>query len=149
VAVSKALFVERFLVRPSGPMPPQPAAYDESRGYSVTADGRPFIEAGAASVGTVTLTEAPGETDDEDPDGDDELRLCDVTKTQAPGEAEDFHRAGLSLHTDTKTSGERPDVDAWAHTETRASGEPPDHHIWASTVTMTFVHNEAVDEDED
>jgi hypothetical protein len=129
--VSKPLFVERLLVRPSGPLPPEPAAYDETRGYSVTADGRPFIETGTASVETVTITEARGEADDRDPD-DDDLRC-----------------AATFLHTETKASGERPDLDAWAHTETRAPGEPPDYDVWASTFTQTFVQSEAVDEDED
>jgi len=135
--VPQALFAERFLTTPSGPPPPEPDHYDPLRGYSVTADGRPFVESGSM-LETRTITEAAGESSD----ADDDRLLSMVTKTTAPGEPSDRlavdvdARSTIDPRLDTKTmtfaDGEGADDDRdrvsarSVGTETRADGERPD-----------------------
>lgn len=152
--MSRALFVERFLVAPVGAEPPEPAGYDEARSISLAADGRPFIEAGAA-VATRTLTEAEGEGGDDDEDRDpgsagaaDSQLLATRTATFVDSEGMDTDEdrlAALPLHTDTRAAGEKPDAAPWAHTRTAAPGEPVDHDAVAFLGTVTKAAGESND----
>ncbi|MGO9319681.1 MAG: hypothetical protein ACLQBY_02595 [Solirubrobacteraceae bacterium] len=152
----RTLFAERFLVTPVGPEPPEPAGYDEAQGISVTADGRPFIEAGAV-LATRTLTEAEGEGDDDDEDRHPGVRgaasvdaqlLATRTATFVDAEGADTDEdspAPMALHTDTRAAGEKPDAAPWAHTETAAPGEPADYDRVAFFVTVTKAAGESSD----
>jgi hypothetical protein len=62
----RALFAERFLtaLTDSDPMPN--SSYDEDRGYTVTSEGKPFVELAVVGA-TVTITRANAEPDDDDP----------------------------------------------------------------------------------
>lgn len=128
------LFAEQFLVVPEPGLLPVPDRYDEARGLSLTADGRPFIEADAGHLDThtVTFTDAEGSDDDRD-------RLTAAaahTETRAAGEQPD---SASWAHTENAVGGEAPDSPpaAWAHTETKALGEPHDHAVesWSTTIT--------------
>jgi hypothetical protein len=157
-----SLFAERFLVAPVGPEPPEPAGYDEVSGISLTADGRPFIEAGA-TLGTRTLTEAEGEGGDDDEDraasGAGTSDALPATRTAPFVDVEgldtddDSHGDRLSaaalaadtLSTITRADGERPDATPWAHTKTSAPGEPVDYDASAFLATVTKAAGESAD----
>jgi hypothetical protein len=152
----RTLFAERFLVRPLGSEPPEPAGYDEAQGISVTADGRPFIEAGAV-LATRTLTEAEGEGGDDDEDRVPGVRgaepvdaqlLATRTATFVDAEGADTDEgspAPMALHTDTRAAGEKPDAPPWAHTQTAAPGEPVDYDYVAFFGTVTKAAGESSD----
>lgn len=152
----RTLFAERFLVTPIGPEPPEPAGYDEAQGISVTADGRPFVEAGAV-LATRTLTEAEGEGGDNDEDRVPGVRgaksvdaqlLATRTATFVDAERADTNEdslATMTLHTDTRAAGEKADAAPWAHTETAAPGEPADYDYVAFFGTVTKAAGESSD----
>ena len=119
----RTLFAERFLVGPLGSEPPEPAGYDEAQGISVTADGRPFIEAGAQLLATRTATFVETEGADTD-EGSPAL---------------------MALHTNTRASGEKADAPPWAHTQTAAPGEPVDYDYAAFLGTVTKAAGESSD----
>jgi hypothetical protein len=107
-----SLFAELFLVESLDPEGEQPAGtYDERRGLTVDADGRPLVVAASAlQLGTETR-QIPGEREDVD-------RGVDLgTHTAIRAEAEE--RAGtddaavwLALETVTKVRREGSDFDA-------------------------------------
>jgi hypothetical protein len=109
------LFAERLLVDPIETEVPEADHYDEERAISVTADGRPFVEAPSAPS-LVTLTEAEGE-----------------------GVDQGSQRLGSVPPTDSASASSAP----WATTNTRADGEAPERpiveddrlHLWATTMT--------------
>jgi hypothetical protein len=150
----RTLFADRFLVTPTGPEPPEPAGYDEARGISVAADGRPFIEAGAV-LATRTLTEAEGEGGDDDDDRLPGIRgaesldaqlLATRTATFVDAEEADTDEdrlAQMTLHTDTRAPSEKADAPPWAHTQTAAPGEPVDYDYVAFFGTVTQAPGES------
>ncbi|HEV2924399.1 MAG TPA: hypothetical protein VGW98_10220 [Solirubrobacteraceae bacterium] len=168
----RVLYAERFLVAPQGEAPPEPDRYDEARAISLTAEGRPFIEAGKA-LGTRTFTEAEGESGDDD--RDDTLSL--VTETAAPGEPHDRsahpsdagsaetrdpslgtktmtftdaegsdddrdRRRVTALGTDTRAEGERPDSPHRAHHDTAERAGSPEPGQWLHLTTVTKAAGE-------
>ena len=147
--MSQPLFAERFLVAPVGAAPPEPAGYDEALGISVTADGRPFIEA-RATLGTRTFTEAVGESTDDDVDSTAHSAagawLGTRTATFVDAEGADTDRAAAAaLGTETRAEGEKADVPAWARTETAAPGEPVDYDSVGFLGTVTKAEGESND----
>lgn len=152
--MSQTLFAERFLVAPVGPEPPEPAGYDEARGISLTAGGRPFIEAGAALV-VGTMTEAEGEACDDDrtthgytSSDSAAAHLATRTATFVDSEGVDTDEdrlAHMTLHTETRAPGEKADAPPWAHTQTAAPGEPVDYDHMALLLTLTKNEGERPD----
>jgi hypothetical protein len=163
------LFAEIFVV-PTLPGDSEEVAtrYDEDRALNVLPDGRPVIEMGHAG-GTVTLTEAGGESDDNDPPGDDRLfALTTVTKVKA--ERDDFARTtNVSTTTATRVRDEADDVDRDArasecaftpgtltHTSVKPEADDSDRAarsfegaVSCGTVSQTFVRAESEDADRD
>ncbi|HEV7495718.1 hypothetical protein [Baekduia sp.] len=127
------LFAERFLVTPEPGSLPVPDRYDEARGLSLSADGRPFIEADAELLDTHTVTFTDAESSDDDRD---RVTAAVHTETRAAGEQAD---AASWARTETAIGREAPDIapTAWAYTETKAMGEPHDHSAepWLTTIT--------------
>lgn len=152
--MAKSLFAERFLVTPVGAEPPEPACYDEAQGISLAADGRPFIEAGAA-VATRTFTEAEGEGGDDDEDrapgaagarSAQFLATRTLTAVDAEGlDTDEDDRVALWLNTQTRAPGEKADAAPWAHSQTASSGEAADYDAFAFLGTVTKAAGERDD----
>jgi hypothetical protein len=116
-SATRPMFVEPFLT----PLLDVPGAepelrYDEQRGLSLDATGRPFIETGITR-GADTLTEVRAEQDDFER-MDTAIRLETVTKVAR--EADDFARSALAVATETRM---KPEADDWARDDRYAAVE--------------------------
>ncbi len=119
----RRLLVEELLVDPVEATGRSRPVYDETLGYSLAPDGRPYVEVTAAAE-TRTVSEVSSEDDDSDEEAN---RTSTFTFVQ--DEAEDWEdRLGMI-------------------TETAIKAEDPDRSAWAATTTFTKIEAEAEDRD--
>lgn len=148
------MFAQRLLVDQSIVAEvPRPARYDSVLQLSVASDGTPFVEA-SENPGLVTLTEASGESADDDRT---QLVATSLTQTFVVSEGADEHdptppivrpldRAAAAGMTETKAIGEAPDSPVPTTENRQAPDEALGQGAWLWAITKTEAPGEAPDQ---